>query len=510
MKGWSWLILSTAWSAWAALSEPSSVPANPFLADSAWPMANQNCYSQGSSPLAGPSELDKINETLLKTPRGATTLNVGPREKDDEIPIWGAAPGYGQKQRPQVYNIHIRDAQPTRGPVAKRPGNGGEIGAAISGAYVLTDHRGNFFVPEASTLRSYHRKDGKIVDGGTFAIAPAKLEKEEIIVGLNLTYDGYLVFATSRGLVGVIKREDVLESEPKPAVEFFRLEGEISNSLSIDENGGIYVVTSKELVRLQWDAGKPLSVMWRAAYPSKGKRGSLGEGSGTTPVLVGAGKEDHLVAIGDGETLMHMMLFWRDEIPKDWKVGEKESERRIAARVPVRYGDPKAQESFTDQHFVVYGYDLMTVSNRYGDIGDFLEKGTYSAIVHRGAKEVFGDDLDKWTIFYSNRTEIAPHGMELFRWDAKTRKLGSVWANREVSCPNAVPTMSQKSKLAYCIGQSHESWSLEAVDWNTGKSAFSYLLKNDPNYNSIYAATEICGDKLICSGVFGGALLLKQ
>jgi hypothetical protein len=113
----------------------------------------------------------------------------------------------------------------------------------------------------------------------------------------------------------------------------------------------IYVVTSRKMYRVQW-TGTELSTDeakggWIADYETGGDQSGirLGNGSGTTPTLMGTGSQDRFVAITDGSELMNIVLFWRDEIPVDWHQIPGTKDRRIAAQVPVRFGDPEAKHS---------------------------------------------------------------------------------------------------------------------------------------------------------------------
>ena len=94
---------------------------------------------------------------------------------------------------------------------------------------------------------------------------------------------------------------------------------EVSNSISADEDGGIYVVSTKAQYRFDLRrrraATQPGAPSTRAAAASGGS--TLSSGSGSTPDVVGTDPgDDKLVAITDGQKLMHLTLFWRDEIPR--------------------------------------------------------------------------------------------------------------------------------------------------------------------------------------------------
>lgn len=107
--------------------------------------------------------------------------------------------------------------------------------------------------------------------------------------------------------------------------KYLRFEDEeISNSIACDEENGIYIVTSKNMHRVQWTGTQLSTNTTDGAWTSKYETGNnasgirLGEGSGSTPTLMGFGSNDKFVVITDGQELMHVVLFWRGAIPDDW------------------------------------------------------------------------------------------------------------------------------------------------------------------------------------------------
>ena len=111
----------------------------------------------------------------------------------------------------------------------------------------------------------------------------------------------------------------------------------VDNSICIDEAGGVYVVTSKHMLRLAW-TGEKLSTeladgAWELPYeamnPEKAMAlGAISRGSGTTRTLMGFGDDpDKLVVIADAAEAGHLVAFWREAIPRVWR----RSRARLAA-----------------------------------------------------------------------------------------------------------------------------------------------------------------------------------
>jgi len=296
----------------------------------------------------------------------------------------------------------------------------------------------------------------------------------------------------------------------------------ISNNIAVDEDGGIYIVTSREMFRLQWD-GRNLSQSWQASYEAgAGSLSALriGPGSGSTPSLMGTGAdEDRFVVFTDGQELMHLVLMWRDEIPSDWEPITPGRDRRIACEFPIRFGDPSQETSLSEQSVLVRGYASILVNNLLQNEPPLWKKlpptvGGLFAVLS-------GNNLDR-----------APYGIERVDWDPVTRTCAQVWANPEISVPNGIPTMSEPTGLIYAIGQQEGGWGLAMIDFSTGEleqfvgsrqkecslAAFEQInslpyraimmpvlaLNPDDCENSFFAATEIGPDGTIYTGTLLG------
>ena len=282
-----------------------------------------------------------------------------------------------------------------------------------------------------------------------------------------MTWDGWLVFATNDGSVGIIDR--AFET-----VETVELDGAetVSNSIAVDEDGGIYVVSDTALYRVVW-TGTTLSRdeadgAWRTLYEAGGDEriaGRLGLGSGSTPSLMGGPNDRHrFVVITDGQELMNLALYWRDDIPNDAPRDSEGNAVRLAGTIPVTFGDPAASRSVSEQSVLVSDYRAVVVSNDYKD-----QSGPLAPIL---AGE-------------------APKGIEQFQWDPETFSLRSVWSRTDLSCPNGIPTMSRASNAMYCTGKRGDTWTFEALNWDTGDQLFSIPTGEGFEYNSVYAATQV-------------------
>lgn len=507
-----------------AISNLNQPPKNPYLADSPWATNHGNSYRQDSYTYSGPAQLPtgQIEDFLLGRP-ATTNLEFSSPYPDGGRVIWSSSYGIVFKADPESQRLAYIDKIQSREvqwlgddmaakladqsarevadmfgglvPPQPEPREGEAIGAA-SGIYVVLGSDNIFYVPLDKRIVAY----GDQVEGDRFS--PIQIKREfqipedmlmrdwDKIMGLVMTYDGMLAFATNYGLVGIIDRAFT-------DVHYLQLaEGEeyIFNNIAADEDGGIYVASHKAVYRVQW-TGEELTVDeakggWRAEYGT-GNPSNLTvqtqAGSGSTPSLMGTGDEDKFVVITDGEELMNMVLFWRDKIPEDWEQLPGTRSRRIAAQVPITFGKPERERSFSDQSVLVQGYGAFAVNNEMQQYEDTVPEN----------------------VLLGGEPDHQPFGCEKFEWDPQSKELRSVWTNNEVSLPNAVPTMSVGTNLIYSIGSRDGTWTLEAIDWDTGESAWHYEIGDKTRHNSAFATCEVGPNNAIYYGTYFGCIRIR-
>jgi hypothetical protein len=229
--------------------------------------------------------------------------------------------------------------------------------------------------------------------------------------------------------------------------------------------------------------------------------------------------EDKFVVFTDGQELMHLVLMWRDEIPSDWEPIAPGRDRRIACEFPIRFGDPSQERSLSEQSVLVRGYASILVNNLLQNEPALWKK----------LPPIAGG---LFAVLSGNDPDQAPHGIERVDWNPETRTCEQVWVNAEVSVPNGIPTMSERTGLVYAIGQQEGHWGLAMIDFSTGEleqfvesrqkecslAAFEQInslpyraimmpvlaLNPDDCENSFFAATEIGPDGTIYTGTLLG------
>jgi len=354
----------------------------------------------------------------------------------------------------------------------------------ISSVYTVLGADNTYYIADKSgTITAY--ADADPTDPASPIIVKANLRLPELVtgltVGMNMTFDGWLIVPTEHGYVVAISRdlreshvirmrhgEGAEEKATRPTGY-----GWVRNAVAIDEDGGIYIVSQEHMHKLIW-TGERLSTdasdgAWTARYLN-----GWGHGSGATPSLMGFGEEDRFVVITDGEPLMNVVLFWRDEIPDAWEALGKAPDRRIAGMLPADMGDPNLSAIQSEQAVVVAGQGALVVNN-----------------VPRNAPWYLPDRAQSLLISYlgSNPT-YQPYGVQKFEWDKTAQRLRNAWVNRDVSSPSCVPIVSYPSDRVYLIGARENRWTLEALEWSDGRSAFHSAIGGQ-RYNPFFSGTEI-------------------
>ena len=423
----------------AAVATP---PANAFAPRSSWPEGHAP-YAQQWSPVPGPVATDRVHFTLLpveSAERGITPSGTVVSERDalGHCSFWGTNGRVLYKVVLKGEDARLFVADPK------------EFGYGTLSGYWTMDRDNVVYVMDgkARQIIAFTHADPADFHSGFRVKARLTLPegviqttrighprndfKESVLLhrdtflGIKLLYSGELVVTTRAGKVLVLNR----------ALEQLRSEldlGEpIDNSMSVDEDGGIYVTTFRRLLRLRWD-GSVLSQDWSV---------EVGGRSGSTPTLMGiAPADDRLVAITADDQPIKLWLVWRRAIPADWQ-GLAGLDRRIAARVPVTYGGDPSQSRFTENSLLVYGHGVLAAN---------------------------------WTGLFP-ALQAAHPGVARYDWDSRKRELTATWVRKDLWLPNSMQALSAASGLIYAIGvrgeRGERQWGLYGLRWTDGRDDF--------------------------------------
>ncbi len=304
------------------------------------------------------------------------------------------------------------------------------------------------------------------------------------IIGLSMTYDGYLVAAAPGALV-VLDRD----LQVKSFVPF--TDEAVDNGVAIDERNGIYVVTSRRMLKVVWNGSTlstdPQDGAWESDYewtPDEQAlgAGAISRGSGTTPTLMGFGTDpDKLVVIADAAaTGTNLVAFWRDEIPADFTQKPGTKSRRIADQARIEISQLTIEASPN-----VLGYGVAVVNGSYPE--------PHKIPGFRNA-------------FTAGVTRPAPLGIEKFEWDPKTRRLAKAWINPTIDNSDImVPVVSAKTGLLYAAHKENGNYQYVGIDWATGALRERWIFPDDSAlWNGFGGITTILEDgDLMIGGAFG-------
>ncbi len=526
-------------------------PTNPYLADSVAPIGHINSAQSTGMAHAGPSGPSEVlsidNGGLTYThlgpahfgyaisppyPNGKRVIwsNGGDRiskldydtlEVIDEYlledsPIYQANDGpiTAEQADSDIFWLDLLPKWPYTGMAtvaASLPMISKYLGAGLAGVYYAASSDNVLYVGGKDSILAY--ADADPADPRSEVILKNEWVKPPEITGgfnsMNMTYDGWLCSITDDGWVVLISRDfseyhtlQLTGAEVAPAwnqhmLDIGRRQGAgtwVRNGPAIDEDGNIFVPSLQHLHKIVWD-GEKLSRdeadgAWVVPYsndgeisvtfaditdPSTGKPfefNNVNVGSGSTASLMGFGDEDKFVVITDGDEVMNMVLFWREDIPEDWQQLAGAPSRRIAGMLRADIGRADAAAVQTEQSVVVSGYGAMVVNN--APASKPLKQAPDGAYIGLAG----------------HHPDYTPHGIQKFQWNPEKRQLEQAWINTEISSANSVPIVSLASDKVYTVGARDGKWTMEALDWTSGQSAF-YYETGSSRFNTLFSGLKL-------------------
>ena len=501
-------------------------PRNPYLADSGYPIAHGRCDQQDNSPVkgpTGPTEVlgpDDLTYTWLGPghfggmtsstyPDGRRVIWSNGRQQIvkldyETLEVLASLPLMEEASLDEMRQAVV-DLDTKRG--AEAIGVAADLGVrymrGLDGVYALVDCDNTLFLSRKDCVVAYAEttpwdRSSPIVERARW-YPPAEVVGE--FLGINMTFDGRLVLTTDHGWVVSLARDFsacviVQLRHSEVAAEWCAHQlaergnsayGWVRTSCCVDEHDAIYIASKDHMHKVVW-TGERLSVdeadgAWTAEY-----RNGAGNGAGTTPSLMGFGPdEDRFVVIGDGDRVVNITLFWRDDIPDDWERLPDAPSRRIAGLGPAHMGDLSRTDIQTEQSITVSGYGAMTVNNEPESYPDWLPKSARRGLA----------------FFLGHHPEFTPHGLHKYEWDPVSRRFREAWVNTEISSPNSVPFVSEGAGLVYTCGTRDGAWTIEAADWTTGETAFHFVV-GDSTYNTLGAGVTLDEEgRLLYGTIFG-------
>lgn len=370
-----------------------------------------------------------------------------------------------------------------------------------NGNYVICDNENYAYTNARTVICRYKLKEAGNPKAGIILdkqvdMAPY-MDNPQTLVGMVMTYDGYLVVASGNGIAII----DRTMSMP-PVVKLIPDDQVITNSAAVDEHNGIYIASNSRtpggkgiMHKFVWKNGKlsedEADGAWTASYDGGPEAPAIkmGYGTGSTPTLMGFGDdEDKLVVITDGAKRMKLVAFWRDDIPED--------------AVPVDAENPR----IADQKEISCG---LSASTEWIQSEQSVAISCYGAFV---VNNVIPNTVpDKIVAVLSIGPLVTPpFGVERLQWDTEKNQWYSVWTRPDVSSISMIPAISTASNMVFVNGYTEaDGWEVTGLDWGTGATSHRVIFGQTSRGNGAYAIIQYMENGDLLFNSVGGPFRVK-
>lgn len=429
-------------------------PINRHLAQSSWPIYHANNYASASVLRTAPVDPYTYQTVGNLTPRRFGSGSISP---------WTVL------RAPNAHGSQVILTTPVDG-IAKYIIEGGQLRGVD---FLKLERRNRDFdwgillLADGAALVTEEQNNCFVVVGDESAAPNAKLkvlrripidhaQDGTVTAHFTMGYDGTVVALTEKpALIAMNPRSgQVLAS--------FDLSKELGltthNSFPIDERGRAYFVGQQAMFAIDWD-GRAFRVAWKSPYNMRGPgfenvegrskfrdalgvaRGEAGTGSGTTPSLIGNPQSGVVVVVDGHSPKNHLVAFWRDEIPRDWKPlpdpnqPGKLLDRRVAGVLALPYSTPDGEGHSAENSPAVLGNSVV---------------------------------IAQWAGFRPDSTP--PQGVQRVDWNSHARKLALIWSNPNVHI-NGVPTIGRgpNGPRVFGMGRAGNAYLYSILDLANGR-----------------------------------------
>lgn len=370
-----------------------------------------------------------------------------------------------------------------------------------NGNYVICDNENYAYTNARTVICRYKLKEAGNPKAGIVLdkqvdMAPY-MDNPQTLVGMVMTYDGYLVVASGNGIAII----DRTMSMP-PVVKLIPDDQVITNSAAVDEHNGIYIASNSRtpggkgiMHKFVWENGKlsedEADGAWTASYDGGPEAPAIkmGYGTGSTPTLMGFGDdEDKLVVITDGAKRMKLVAFWRDDIPEDAVPVDAENPR-IADQKEISCGLSASTEWIqSEQSVAISGYGAFVVNN-------VIPNTVPDKIV---------------AVLSIGPLVTPPFGVERLQWDTEKNQWYSVWTRPDVSSISMIPAISTASNMVFVNGYTEaDGWEVTGLDWGTGATSHRVIFGQTSRGNGAYAIIQYMENGDLLFNSVGGPFRVK-
>jgi len=363
--------------------------------------------------------------------------------------------------------VHVLDPETMRAQdTLVLPGRRGDEGGGDDGdcgpAFFLDDQDRGVTTTTDREILAVTTADGRGEPDLTIQTAydlSTTVPDDDCLVGLMPDWSGRIWWVSQDGRVGFV---DPGTGE----VRLLELGEEIAGSLSVGEDGGVYVVSVEALYRLGVDRADRPVVRWRTIYDrgTEQKDGQPSRGSGTTPTLLPSG----LVAITDNADPKMNVQFYAVED------GDLVCQRAV-------FSDG---QSATGTSLVAVGPRAVVVENNYGYTGPL------STVLGRTTPGGFA------------RVEVVDGACSV------------TWTSPQVG-PTSVAKVSLANGLVYAYTQRSSllgvnAWYFTAISARTGRTAFSVRTGIGTLFDNHHSAVTLGPDGSAYVATLGGLVRIRD
>lgn len=448
------------------------VPTNPYMAPVGTSNIHNDTYMSDSYQWAGPlGKNTKVTSLVAGGECASITFNAAGQLV--AICLTPQTPAFLTLMDPGSLKVL------TRYNITNRPTTVGALSnrdyTELSGGYFYLDnldrpvvatadrHLITFEVVRSGSTYSFRQVSDVDLTASITAGQPTFAATGDTILSALPDFKGNVWFVTTQGLVGALN-----PATGKSQTTRLANEG-ITQSFSMDETGGVFIVSNIAMYRFDAITGAPTQ-SWRVVYANVGgdpKPGQKSAGSGTSPTVMSGGR----VAITDNADPMNVVVY-------NTKI---DAPTRLVCLAPVF--DKGA--SATENSLISVG-DSLIVENNFGNLT---------------VKSVTGG---KTTTPGFARVDVQADG---------TCK--KVWTNTQASAPSVVPKFSAATGLIYTYTKPKgpgkvDRWYWTALDYRTGGVVYSKLAGTGIKFNNSYASLYLAPNGVGYVGVLKGLIRVED
>ena len=246
---------------------------------------------------------------------------------------------------------------------------------------------------------------------------------------------------------------------------------QVQNSFALDKSGA-YIVTDHAMYRMTLENGLPTQ-QWRIEYDrgTRRKIGSINQGSGTSPTILGGGK--YVTWTDNADDKIAVIIAHMGEVPQ--------GRTRQICRIPIF----KSGASATDNSMIGYGRSVIVENNH----------GYTNSMIQKDYRAVSGG---------------------VVRVDVREDESGCdiIWES-DLKVPSVVPKMSLGNGIAYFysfdfIENDERLWALVGLDYETGKEVIRVPTGTGVAYNNNWASIAIAPNGETYVGTRQGLLKITE